>query len=120
NKTRDSRFLEPGIKEIGSDTVARNVFTQWQYSLGFNWNVNNNWSLRTSWQHGEYKRSSQSLNLGMMDRQFMGMDAVRHPDTGEIVCRVNLYNPTPEQLAAKARELNMVSSRPINPYLPAA
>ena len=119
NKTRDSRFVEDGEREIGADTVARNVFTQWQYSAGFDWDVYKDWNLRASWQHGEYKQNSQTLNLAMTDRQFLGMDAVRDPKTGAIVCRVKLFNPTPAQLSEKAKQLKMVSKRPINPYLAA-
>ncbi len=106
-----------GRPEIGSNREARNVFTQWQYSFGFDWAFAEGWNMRASWQRGESKRNSQAINLKQVDRAHLGMDAVRHPETGEIVCRVNLYNPTLAQLAESVA--GRISSVPLNPYVPA-
>jgi outer membrane receptor protein involved in Fe transport len=40
----------------------------------------------------------------------------RDPATGKIVCRVQLFNPTLEQLAASV--VGRISNRPLNPYIP--
>lgn len=108
-----------GRPELGSTRVGKNVFTQWQYSLGFDWEFAETWNLRASWQQGESKRNSTAYNLLQIDRAQLGMDAVRHPDTGEIVCRVNLpqYSPTEAQLRASVE--GRISNVPLNPYIPA-
>jgi len=106
-----------GRPELGSDREARNIFTQWQWSVGFDWGFAENWNLRASYQEGKSKRNSQALNLQQVDRAFLGMDAVRDPATGNIVCRVQLYNPTLEQLADSVKGRN--SSVPLDPYIPA-
>lgn len=107
----------PGRPELGSTRRGKNVFTQWQYSFGVDWEINDNWDLRATWQRGESKRNSTAYELLQVDRAQLGMDAVRHPETGEIVCRVNLYNPTLEQLAASVA--GRISNVPLNPYIPA-
>ncbi|MDR2212891.1 MAG: TonB-dependent receptor [Pseudomonadales bacterium] len=106
-----------GRPELGSDREARNIFTQWQYGFGVDWGFMEKWNLRASWQRGESKRNSQALNLQQVDRAFLGMDAVVDPVTGNIVCRVNLFNPTLEQLAESVA--GRISKVPLNPYIPA-
>jgi len=108
-----------GRPELGSGRIGRNVFTQWQYSAGFDWDFAEDWNLRASWQQGESKRNSQAYNLLQVDRMSLGLDAVRHPVTGQIVCRVNLpqYSPTLAQLAGSVT--GRISNVPLNPYVPA-
>lgn len=108
-----------GRPELGSTRKGRNVFTQWQYSVGVDWDFADTWNLRASWQTGESKRNSQAFNLLQVDRMALGLDAVRDPATGEIVCRVNLpqYSPTLEQLRASVA--GRISNVPLNPYIPA-
>ncbi|MDR2213047.1 MAG: TonB-dependent receptor [Pseudomonadales bacterium] len=96
---------EPGI---GSDDKA--VFTTTSYRAGFEYLFNNewDWSLTGSYQVGKaHKRAG--LEEIRVDRIFLAMDAVRDPATGAIVCNVQLYNPTPEQLQAS------VAGRPESP-----
>ncbi len=108
-----------GRPELGSNRIGRNVFTQWQYSVGIDWEFAEDWNLRASWQQGESKRNSQAYNLLQVDRMALGLDAVRHPTTGQIVCRVNLpqYSPTDAQLRASVA--GRISNVPLNPYVPA-
>ena len=69
-------------------------------SLGVDVALPNDWDLRASWSSGEsHKRTGVYDNL-RADRLALAMDAVRDPRTGAIVCNVQLYNPTLEQLAA--------------------
>jgi len=109
----------PGHPDIGSTRIGRNVFTQWQYSVGVDWEFIEDWNMRASWQQGQSFRNSQAFNLMQVDRVHLGMDAVRHPVSGQIVCRVNLpqYSPTAAQLAASVA--GRISSVPVNPYIPA-
>ncbi|MDR2213156.1 MAG: TonB-dependent receptor [Pseudomonadales bacterium] len=105
-----------GRPELGSTRVGKNVFTQWQYSFGVDWEFIDGWNLRASWQQGESKRNSTAYNLLQVDRAQLAMDAVRDA-SGNIVCRVKLFNPTLEQLAASVE--GRISNVPLNPYIPA-
>lgn len=48
------------------------------------------WNLQTYYQYGENVQDFITLNGVRVDRLPIAMDAVRHPETGEIICRVNL------------------------------
>ncbi len=97
--------------EIGSQQRTHNVHTTNSWSVGFDAVLPNGWDLRASWQSGESQKLSQVYNKIRVDRMFLGMDAVRDPDTGAIVCRVQLFNPTEAQLAASPSVQGRVSSR---------
>jgi len=107
-----------GKPELGSNRIGKNVFTQWQYSFGVDWEFAADWNMRASWQQGESKRNSTAYNLLQVDRAHLGMDAVRDA-SGKIVCRVNLpqYSPTLAQLQASV--VGRISNVPLNPYIPA-
>jgi outer membrane receptor protein involved in Fe transport len=101
----------------GSDQNSRNVATQWELGVGFTYDIPGlEWQLQGRYQQGEAKRTRQSYNRGRIDRLFMAMDAVRDPATGAIVCRVQLYNPTPEQLRASPAIEGKNSKIPLNPW----
>jgi outer membrane receptor protein involved in Fe transport len=104
--------------EVGSTTRPDNRHTQTQYSAGFNWDISQRWNLRGSWQTGDYEGNQHERNLTQIDRQYLATDAVRHPETGEIVCNVQLYNPSLEELAAAPSIQGLNSSRPLNPFEP--
>jgi outer membrane receptor protein involved in Fe transport len=99
-----------GSNEPGVGQENKTVFTTTAWSLGFEYLFNNewDWSLSGSWQTGQsHKRAG--IDEIRVDRMFLAMDAVRDPKTGAIVCNVQLYNPTPEQLKAA------VAGRPESP-----
>ncbi len=79
-------------------TDGTQVF-QTMYLAGFNTELNNGWGLNAYYQRGRSHKHMMLQNLLRVDRWFLAQDAVRHPDTGQIVCRVQLFNPTPAQLA---------------------
>ncbi|MDR2212250.1 MAG: TonB-dependent receptor [Pseudomonadales bacterium] len=103
-----------GRRDLGSMERASNVFGMFQWSVGFDWELPNEWSLSASWQEGRSDRNSKADGRIRIDRLFMAMDAVRDPNTGAIVCRVQLFNPTPEQLAASPSIAGMGSARDPN------
>jgi outer membrane receptor protein involved in Fe transport len=84
---------EPGV---GSDN--RGVFGTYSWSVGFDAVLPNGWSLEGSWQTGESHKRTGIYDEVRVDRMFLAMDAVRDPDTGAIVCNVQTYNPTAQQL----------------------
>lgn len=86
---------EPGM---GSDN--KGVFGTFSWSVGFEAVLPNGWDLKGSWQSGESNKRTGIYDEIRVDRMFLSMDAVRDPNTGAIVCRVQTVNPTPQQLAA--------------------
>ncbi|MDY6949608.1 MAG: TonB-dependent receptor plug domain-containing protein, partial [Pseudomonadota bacterium] len=103
-----------GVNDYGYGTTNSKVFRTTSFAGGFDWDLDfKDWHLRGLVQEGTSERLSYYGNLWRVDRAFLSMDAVRHPDTGAIVCRINLpqYNPTPEQLAASPSIVGLISSR---------
>lgn len=104
--------------DIASNERSRDVFTTWNWKLGVDYTIPGlEWDLQASYQKGESKRNSQMDNMLRLDRLFLAIDAVRDPVTGSIICNVQRYNPTPEQLQAAVAGIE--SARPLNPYIPA-
>lgn len=97
--------------EIGALEEDRNVHTTQSWSVGFDAALPNGWDLSGNWQSGESQRLTQVYNKIRVDRMFLGMDAVRNPANGAIVCRVQLFNPTPAQLAASPSVQGKIDSR---------
>ena len=102
-----------GVRDIGSNLRDPNVFNTRTYTAGFNYDFDNSWSVSGSFSMGETDRLSHSYEHDRVDRMFLAMDAVVHPDTGAIVCRVNLpqYSPTPDQLRAAGLASGLSDSR---------
>lgn len=102
-----------GVRDIASDRFEPNVFNTRTYTVGFDYDFNNSWSIGGSYSQGETDRLSHSYNHDRVDRVFLAMDAVVHPDTGNIVCRVNLpqYSPTEAQLIAAGAATGLSNSR---------
>lgn len=103
----------PGVRDIASDRFEPNVFNTRTYTVGFDYEFDNSWSLGGSYSTGETDRLSHSYNHDRVDRVFLAMDAVVHPDTGAVVCRVNLpqYSPTEDQLRAAGLATGLTNSR---------
>jgi outer membrane receptor protein involved in Fe transport len=113
---RDGAFL--GEPDMGIDQKDRNIFNSKTWTVGFDWNLPKDWNLSGSYSTGRTHRNSSVENMLRVDRMFLAMDAVRDPKNGTIVCRVQLYNPTVEQLAAAGLASglkNSESSRNPNP-----
>jgi Outer membrane receptor proteins, mostly Fe transport len=90
----------PGKTNIADGRDDKNISQMWSASAGFEHIFENDWSLRGTYQYGESKLTSAAYNILRIDRLHMAIDAVRDPQTGAIICNVQRYNPTPEQLAA--------------------
>ena len=93
--------------------------------LGIDHQLTDNWNMQARLQRGSTRKYTAVLNELRVDRHFLGMDAVEVyrdrrdgadadtlPDlvadadrgTGDIICNVNRYNPTPAQLRAAVAE----------------
>jgi len=101
-----------GVPELGLGTTDLKLFDTSSWSAGFDWDLGfKDWHVRGVYQKGVTERYSSFGSRWRMDRAFLAMDAVRHPETGAIVCRVQLFNPTPEQLAASPAVQGRISPR---------
>jgi iron complex outermembrane recepter protein len=87
------RNLNYGYEEYGK------FFTS-TYAAGIDYEFENGWGLRGSWQTGHSDRETGIVDEQRVDRTYMALDAVVDPSTGAIICNVNRYNPTDAQLAA--------------------
>lgn len=95
--------------EKGGMIVGRNNFqddhtdstevTQAMVLAGIQKEFDNGWNFNAYYQRGESHKYMLLDNILRVDRWFLAQDAVRHPDTGEIVCNVQLFNPSPQELA---------------------
>lgn len=99
-----------GTTDIGKGSDNRAVFTTYNWSVGFDAVLPNDWDLRASWQSGETNKRTGIYDEVRIDRVFLAMDAVRDPATGAIVCNVQLYNPTEAQLEASIAHLGLQST----------
>jgi iron complex outermembrane recepter protein len=84
----------------GALEFTHTTFTTESWQLGFDYTLPNDWNVRASWQSGETGKRADEIPSARIDREALARDAVRHPVTGAIVCNIQLYNPTPAQLAA--------------------
>lgn len=100
-----------GDLEAGALEYTRTTFTTESYTAGFSFDLPNDWLLSGSYQAGESRKKGGEYPSLRVDREALARDAVRDPVTGAIVCNVQLYNPTPEQLAAAPQIQGLVSSR---------
>lgn len=106
-----------GDLEAGALEYTRTTFTTESYTAGFNYDLPNDWVLSGSYQAGESRKKGGEYPSLRVDREALARDAVRDPVTGAILCNVQLYNPTPAQLAAAPQIQGRVSSRSGTPLL---
>ena len=97
---RNGGFIDDLNKEVRGRDYEIGVFGTYSWSAGFEATLPNDWDLRASWQSGESHKRTGVYDNFRPDRMALAMDAVRDPATGKIVCNVQLFNPTPAQLAA--------------------
>jgi iron complex outermembrane recepter protein len=89
----------PGRINIYDNRGDRSVGELTSNSVGFDFEINDNWSVGFDYQRSESTVQTGILNVPRIDKFFLAMDAVRHPTTGQIVCNIAVRNPTPAELA---------------------
>jgi iron complex outermembrane recepter protein len=124
----------PGVLDV--DTFGRSVndFDTEMFRLGVDWAMNDNWQMRFSVQTGETEKLTAEYDSLRVDRVNLATDAVEvYTDrrdansdgvidliaevdrgTGTIVCNVQRYNPTPQELAATAAIQGASNPRDVN------
>jgi len=90
----------PGRFNIDDGRDNRNISQMMSASAGIDHSFENDWNLRATYQYGESKLTTAGYPILRTDRLAMALDAVRDPTTGAIMCNVQRFNPTPQQLAA--------------------
>ena len=110
----------PGVLDVDNNGRTQTDFDTEMFRIGFDWNIDDNWQMRFSAQTGETEKVTGEFPSLRVDRFNMAIDAVevysdmRDLDsdgvvdliadadrgTGNIVCNVQRYNPTPAELAA--------------------
>jgi len=85
---------EPGMGQVNEGRIET---VDW--AVGVEYELPNSWLLSAKWDSGVAKKRSSVDGEIRVDRMALAMDAVFN-DNGEIVCNVQRYNPTNEQLAA--------------------
>ncbi|MDR0781442.1 MAG: TonB-dependent receptor [Pseudomonadales bacterium] len=89
----------PGRNNFQDDYTDGTEVSQTMFLLGVDHHLNNGWDVNAYYQRGKSHKHMLLDNLLRVDRWFLAQDAVRDPQSGKIVCRVQLFNPTPQQLA---------------------
>jgi outer membrane receptor protein involved in Fe transport len=89
-----------GDLEAGAGEYDNQVFKTESYSVGFDYTLTNGWDLTGSYQSGESRKLGGQYHSLRVDLEALARDAVVDPSTGDIVCNVQLFNPTPAELAA--------------------
>ena len=89
----------PGLNNIYDERNDVSTQELESYTGGFEWDIDGNWILNATFQSGETKILTGIENVPRIDRYFLAGDAVRHPETGDIVCNIAVANPSPQDLA---------------------
>lgn len=102
-----------GVRDVGIDSVNDNTFTSQTYTVGFDYDLPSSWNISGSYSTGETERLTHTYNMNRIDRMYLAADAVVDPNTGNIVCRVNLpqYSPTEADLRAAGLASGLTNSR---------
>jgi len=111
------QIFGPGNSNFADAQDDRNSFETWSIAFGVDHSLfsGDNWRMQARLQRGETDKYTASPNILRVDRMFLAIDAVsvdpvtgellgddpgEDPSAGVIMCNVQRYNPTPEQLAA--------------------
>jgi outer membrane receptor protein involved in Fe transport len=89
----------PGDLEAGAGEFDHQVFKTESYTAGFDFTLANDWALSGSYQSGESRKGGGQYHSLRVDLEALARDAAIDPATGDIVCNVQLFNPTPAELA---------------------
>jgi len=102
----------PGISNYYDNRGNEDTSKMLSGTVGFDFAFDNGWDLRGSYQRGTSTVLTNAYNIQRTDRFFLAMDAVRHPQTGAIMCNVTLQNPSKAQLAAAMQGVPVSTTTP--------
>jgi iron complex outermembrane receptor protein len=115
----------------GDKEDRRNEYESWTLQLGLDKDIGETWRMQARIQRGSTDRDTAVLNEIRVDREMLAIDAVEVfndrrdangdgiidlvPEsargTGTIICNVQRYNPTPEQLQASVANVRVPAAQ---------
>ena len=93
------QMRSPGRLDAYDDRGNRDISQMESATVGFDWDMDENWHLTGNYQRGQSKVQTGSLNIPRIDKFYLSVDAVKN-NAGQIVCNITNVNPTDAQLAA--------------------
>ncbi|HEX5421413.1 MAG TPA: TonB-dependent receptor, partial [Gammaproteobacteria bacterium] len=126
---KNGALVGPQYQNYGDQYTDGTEIIQRIYSTGLTRKLANDWSLSGFLQYGRSDKENLLDNLLRVDREFLAMDSVEvYQDrrdangdgiidevapadrgTGQIICNVQRYNPTPAQLAESVKDVTVPS-----------
>ena len=107
----------PGRINIYDNRGDESIGELESYTIGFDFDLNDNWTLSFDYQQGESTVETGILNVPRIDKFFLAVDAVRDPTTQEIRCNIAIRNPTEAELAAfMAGPPQVLLPSPLTPF----
>jgi outer membrane receptor protein involved in Fe transport len=108
-----------------------NQYDSWTLQLGLDKDVGDNWKMQARVQRGATRRFTKIFNEVRVDREMLAVDAVEvygdrrdanadgvidlvanaDRGTGQIICNVQRYNPTPAQLQASVANVRVPAAQ---------
>jgi outer membrane receptor protein involved in Fe transport len=88
-----------GVDNWADDQTEHNRHSMFTWSIGGEADIGGDWQAKLHYQKGKSHKFTLVKNDLRVDRMFLALDAVTGPN-GTPICRVQLVNPTPAQLAA--------------------
>jgi outer membrane receptor protein involved in Fe transport len=115
----------------GDSEDRSNKYDTWTFQLGLDKDLGDNWQMEAHIQRGATDRFTKVHNEIRVDREMLAVDAVEVytdrrdnngdglPDlvaevdrgTGQIICNVQRYNPTPQQLQASVANVRVPAAQ---------
>src|SRR5262245_56814386 len=88
----------PGRINIYDNRGDESIGELTSYTVGFDFDINENWTLGFDYQQGESTVETGILNVPRIDKYFLAMDAVVDPANGQIRCGIAVRNPSSTEL----------------------
>jgi len=118
------QIFGPGNSNFADAQDDRSSFETWSVALGLDRDLfgGDNWRLQARLQRGETDKFTGTPNILRVDRMFLAIDAVsvdpltgellgddpgEDPSQGVIICNVQRYNPTPDQLREAVKDVRV-------------
>ena len=87
----------PGMLNAYDNRGNRDISQMESGTVGFEWDVTDNWHMTGNYQIGKSKVQTGSLNMPRIDKYYLSIDAVRNA-AGQTVCNISVVNPSAQQL----------------------
>ncbi|MES2605375.1 MAG: TonB-dependent receptor plug domain-containing protein, partial [Pseudomonadota bacterium] len=107
----------PGRLNAYDERGNRNISQMGSVTVGFDWDMNDNWRMSTNLQRGQSKVATGSINQPRIDEFYLSVDAVTDT-SGKIVCKISTVNPTAAQLQAFMTERESRGVLLVSPLTP--